>query len=267
MSSSERNLYVLEAQLSGHHGPAVCLSVHADGTFLACGGLTGTSIWDLASYSPVATPTGAADRGTTTSIVWATRPDSEEDVLIYGTQEGFICIWQLDDTAKEFVEIYCKALDAGPHDRREVTAIAFEATTCQLAIAHRSGSIHRLALSSNMIPTPLCSTIIPLFSPQAVAFGGKGEHGLDLVAFSRSSGEIYFLDEETNIKRTITTGTIIGDGVLNVNEDVFLIDDVIQGIAIYKSGAKRRERRTPRRKVVIRISPSLVFVSAFSRFT
>ena len=44
--------------------------------------------------TPIDGPSGAGHRGATTAIIWITRDDEPEDVLVYGTQSGHLVVWK-----------------------------------------------------------------------------------------------------------------------------------------------------------------------------
>ena len=57
-------------------------------------GEEGTTIWDLETGERVGVPTGAADRGITTAVVFMTTKDEADDGVAYGTDDGYLCIWK-----------------------------------------------------------------------------------------------------------------------------------------------------------------------------
>ncbi|KAE9389936.1 hypothetical protein BT96DRAFT_834185, partial [Gymnopus androsaceus JB14] len=167
----------------------------------------------------------ATDRGTTTAIVWLTRPDDTEDGLAYGTEDGYLCIWKragsdISESLKLlFTEIFCDRLTGGK-DGQEVSGMAYDASTGQLAIL--------------MHPTVLKSVAISNHWPQGVAFGQTGVKGPKLWIFGREDSLIYVLSVEGKVLKTKTTGTIVGHAAMNTKEDTIILDDVSQGIALYK---------------------------------
>ena len=78
-------------------------------------GIDGVRIWDLSrnatavskSWNPlkITCPTGAGDRGATTSLAWIRRKDEPDDGLIYGTANGFIICWRDVSNGRESVSL------------------------------------------------------------------------------------------------------------------------------------------------------------------
>ncbi|KAF5370955.1 hypothetical protein D9757_009869 [Collybiopsis confluens] len=202
--SSEHHRYTLRGILKGQHGAVACIAAHPLGTFVASGGEAGTKIWHLPTEKMIPGPTGASDRGTTTAMVWLTRPDNEEEGLAYGTEHGFLCIWKrkkdgeeasqrdmnydiaIDET-HQFTEIYCDRLASG-ESATEVSAMAYDVNSGQLAIVHRAEAVHRFLIDVGMIPRVIKSVTIVKHWPQAVAFGQVGVHGPELWSFGREDG-------------------------------------------------------------------------------
>ncbi|KAJ3990865.1 hypothetical protein F5050DRAFT_1716549 [Lentinula boryana] len=123
-----------------------CVSAHPLGTFVASGGEAGTKVWHLPSTKAIPGPVGALDRGITTAIVWLTRPNDEEEGLAYGTEHG------------------------GGVNGSEISAMAYDTNSGQLAVVHRAEAIHRFVVDVGMIPRVIKSVAIAKHWPQAVAF-------------------------------------------------------------------------------------------------
>ncbi|KAJ3736779.1 hypothetical protein DFJ43DRAFT_989171, partial [Lentinula guzmanii] len=181
----------------------------------------------------------SGERGMTTAIVWLTKPDDVEDGLAYGTEDRYLAIWKRNRNEDKFTEIYCDRLTGGK-DGQEISAMAYDASSKQLAVVHRAESVHRFMIDGSMYPRPVKSVSIPKHWPQSVAFGQIGVHGPDLWTFGREDGAIYILNDEGKVLKTKTTGSVIGHAVLNVKEDAILLDDVSQGIALYKLSSAER---------------------------
>lgn len=112
--TSDRSKYALRGVLEGQLGPVTSIAVHPLGTYVASGGEClilqspskiyrvlpsfqgeeGTKIWHLPSAKLLETPAGASDRGYTTAVVWITKPDDAEEGIAFGTDDGYLCIWQ-----------------------------------------------------------------------------------------------------------------------------------------------------------------------------
>ncbi|EEB95887.1 hypothetical protein MPER_05074, partial [Moniliophthora perniciosa FA553] len=170
----------------------------------------------------------AGERGMTTALSWISKADTADDCLVYGTQDGYLCIWRCAAGDEDFVEIFCQQLEAGLDDH-EITALAFEPSS-----------------NGSMKPRPMRSVTIPLHCPQTVAFGHTGVKGVELWSFGRESGEIIIIDESASVLKTLSTGAIIGHGVLSLNDDLFLLDDVAQGVALYRLSSYTRLKTLPR---------------------
>ncbi|KAJ7122127.1 hypothetical protein C8R44DRAFT_735845 [Mycena epipterygia] len=86
--------YVLRGSLAGHYGGIECLAVTEDGKVLASGGSDGVRLWNVASLSRLNRPNGAGNRGTVSALTWIRREEDPGEVLVYGTQCGFVCVWK-----------------------------------------------------------------------------------------------------------------------------------------------------------------------------
>jgi hypothetical protein len=71
--------------------------------------------------------------------------------------------------------------------------MAYDASSGQLAVVHRSESIHRFIIDGAMFPTLLKSVAISKHWPQAVAFGQTGIRGPELWTFGREDGVMLVL--------------------------------------------------------------------------
>ncbi|KAJ3983692.1 hypothetical protein F5890DRAFT_1475174, partial [Lentinula detonsa] len=234
--SSTRGKYALQGLLVGQKGAVTCIAVHPLGIFAACGG---TRIWHLPTGKSLLTPTNTADRGITTAIVWLTKPDDDDDGLAYGTEHGFLWIWKRNKNEHTFNEIYCNRLTGGK-DGQEISAMAYDNSSGQLAVVHRAEAVHRFVIDGGMSPRTISSITIRDHWPQAVAFGQVGVRGPELWTFGREDGVIYILNDEGKILKAKTTGAVIGHAVLSTKDDAIILDDVSQGIALYKlSGTER----------------------------
>ncbi|KAE9387377.1 hypothetical protein BT96DRAFT_799932, partial [Gymnopus androsaceus JB14] len=175
----------------------------------------------------------AADRGVTTAIVWLTRPDDTDDGLAFGTEHGYFCIWRRSRREEEFIEIFCDRLTGG-QDGQEIAAMAYDAS-----------SVHRFIIDELMLPMVLKSVAIAKHWPQAVAFGQTGVRGPELWSFGREDGVIYVLNDEGKILKAKTTGSVIGHAAVNTKEDAIILDDISQGVALYKLSGSERVKTFP----------------------
>ncbi|KAK7024249.1 hypothetical protein VNI00_016466 [Paramarasmius palmivorus] len=244
MTTSDRKLYTRDHLLLGHKGPAACLALHPDGTFVACGGHEGTSIWHVpASPRAIETPAPAGNRGMTTAAIWMTKRDNMDDGLAFGTEDGYLVVWRRERTTGKFEEIFCRLLQGGTYP--EVTSIAFDLNSSQLAVSHRGGVVHRFLVDGAMQPRPMKSASLPFCCPQTITFGHASTNGPEIWVFNRDSGEIAIVDNEANILKMRTTGCIIGSAVMNVQDDLLALDDAASGVALYKLSTSARIRTFP----------------------
>ncbi|KAE9397090.1 hypothetical protein BT96DRAFT_795987, partial [Gymnopus androsaceus JB14] len=181
----------------------------------------------------------ASDRGVTTAIVWLTRADDEEEGLAYGTEHGYLAVWRKNKEGDGFTETFCDRLTGGK-DGDEISAIAYDTNSGQIAVVHRAEAIHRFILDVGMIPRIIKSVTIAKHWPQAVAFGQVGVRGPELWSFGREDGVIYVLSDEGKILKSKPTGMVIGHAVLNTKDDAIILDDVAQGVALMKLAGTER---------------------------
>ncbi|KAK7029035.1 hypothetical protein VNI00_014745 [Paramarasmius palmivorus] len=201
----------------------------------------GTNVWHLATGNRMNTPVGPGERGVTTAMAWITKPDDADDGLAFGTEGGYLCVWKKAKGEANFVEIFCDLLNSS-QEGREVTAIAYDTTSGQLAVIHRSEVMHRFAIDGAMQPISLKSVRMMKHWPQAVAFGQTSALGPELWTFGREDGEIRIHDQEGKMLKTRTTGTVMGHAAVNVRDDVLVVDDVAQGAALYRMSSTERVR-------------------------
>ncbi|KIK53084.1 hypothetical protein GYMLUDRAFT_102698, partial [Collybiopsis luxurians FD-317 M1] len=181
----------------------------------------------------------AADRGITTAIVWLTKPDNNDNGLAYRTEHSFLCIWRRNKKEESFAEVFCERLLGGTNGQ-EMSAMAYDPSSAQLAVVHRIEAIHRFVIDGGMVPRIIKSVTIPNHWPQAVAFGQVGVCGPELWTFGREDGVIYILNDKGKILKSKTTGVVIGHAILSTKDDAIILDDVSQGIALYKLSVAER---------------------------
>ncbi|KAJ3979681.1 hypothetical protein F5890DRAFT_1634821 [Lentinula detonsa] len=203
-------------------------------------GEDGTCIWDLQSSRLLSSPIGSSMRGITTAIAWIIRSDDAEEGLVFGTNDGFLCIWKREK-AGYFIEVTCERLEGGP-DGLEISGIAYDTSTGQLAVVQRSQSVHRFIVDVSMRLVVVKSVQIPQHWPQAVCFGQTGFGGPEIWSFGREDGIIHVLNDAGKVVKSKMTGTVIGHAAMNVKEDTLIIDDVSQGVAVFKLSTTDRLR-------------------------
>ncbi|KAF5314223.1 hypothetical protein D9758_019030 [Tetrapyrgos nigripes] len=210
---SKNGKYKLRALLAGHQGAVACVTAHPLGSHVASGGREGTLVWKLQDKKLLGSPTGAGDQGV--ALAWMIRPDDTDDGL--------------------FTEVYCNHLE-GRENGEEITAIAFDTSSSQLAVVHLAEIVHRFVVDPLMRLTTVKSTRIKNHWPQAVGFGQTAAHGPEIWSFGRE----HILDEGGKITVTKTTGVVIGGAAISVKDNAYILDDMSQGVALYKlSGAER----------------------------
>ncbi|KAK7467557.1 hypothetical protein VKT23_004610 [Stygiomarasmius scandens] len=235
---SKTGSYKLCSLLSGHKGPVACLSLHPDGRFIASGGYHGTMIWLLSNCKPVLRPTGAGTRGATTAISWIS---SSNTAIVFGTSEGWLCIWKLEADGRSFREIKCIRLE-GRLGRDEIISIAFDPTSKLMAVAHRAEKLHLFQLDENLVPECKFSRNVKGHWPQVVTFGVSGR---TIWSFGQEDGEIYVLDLTGGIKSITTRGMVIGGAAVDVDNDLICLDDPSQGVVITKMSGDEVIRTFP----------------------
>ncbi|KAF5366414.1 hypothetical protein D9758_009811 [Tetrapyrgos nigripes] len=236
---STKGKYTLHALLDGHYGEVACIAAHPLGSHVASGGRDGTHIWNLQEKKLLGSPAGAGDRGVTTALAWMIRPDDTDDGLAFGTDDGYLSIWWRSRKEQDFAEVYCNCLEGG-EDGQEIAAMAFDATSGQLAIVHRSEIVHQFVVGPLMRLTVVKLTRIKNHWPQAVAFGQTAARGPEIWSFGREDSEINIIDAGGKVTMTKTTGVVIGGAAISVKDDAYILDDTLQGVALYKlSGSER----------------------------
>ncbi|KAF9259942.1 hypothetical protein L218DRAFT_817618, partial [Marasmius fiardii PR-910] len=166
----------------------------------------------------------ATNHGATLAITWITCSNDPNDRITFGTAQGFLCIWRRTRGEEEFQEIFCSQL-AGGVDGQEISAIAYNTKSNQLA----------------MRPTNIKSVKVAQHYPQAVAFGQTAALGPEIWFFGRDNSEIHILDKVGKVIKTKMTGIVMGHAAINIrDDDIFIIDNVVQEVALYKLGNTNR---------------------------
>ncbi|KAE9391457.1 hypothetical protein BT96DRAFT_832022, partial [Gymnopus androsaceus JB14] len=75
---------------------------------------------------------------------------------------------------------------------------------------------------------------VPEHWPQVVVFGQTGGRDPELWSFGWENGIIHILNDEGKILKSRMMGSVIGDAAINVKEDALIIDDVSQGMGVFK---------------------------------
>ncbi|KAJ3933558.1 MAG: hypothetical protein NXY57DRAFT_867971, partial [Lentinula lateritia] len=185
------------------------------------------------------------DRGATTALAWITRTNDSDEGLAFGTENGYLCVWkQSPNKEVSWTETFCQRLTGG-EDGQEIVSMAYDIGSAQLAVVHRSQAVHRFLINSSMLPNSLNSKSILKHWPQAVGFGQTSPRGPEIWTFGREDGVIYVLNENGTVIQNLPTSTVIGHAVISIKEDAMILDDVAQGIALYRLSTTERVRTFP----------------------
>ncbi|KAK0215393.1 hypothetical protein IW262DRAFT_1299664 [Armillaria fumosa] len=134
----------------------------------------------------------------------ASREDDSDEVLMYGTLNGYITCWKQAKNTTDFKELYV------------------------LKMVHR--------VDGNMQLHGVFSVTINNFDPKAIHFHVNGD-SRNVVVFGYCNRKIYFLrGTDGEIMESIDTGGMIcqrGNTAMDCEKDVFCLDDPAQGIALY----------------------------------
>ncbi|THU95213.1 hypothetical protein K435DRAFT_666878, partial [Dendrothele bispora CBS 962.96] len=174
--------------------------------------------------------------GFMTFIVWITLADNADDRLAYGTDEGYLCIWKQNKNKSKFSEVFCRWL-LGEIEAQEISSIAYNSSSHQLIVRHHSQVVHRFLIDGSMLPREIKSVSLQDHHPQALAFGHSGVNGVELWSFSYNDGQIHVVNEWGNVLKKNRTGILMtcrGDAVINVKDNIFAVDNMAQGIALYQ---------------------------------
>ncbi|KAJ7478959.1 WD40-repeat-containing domain protein, partial [Mycena latifolia] len=226
--------YIQQGMLHGHHGSVNCLKATEDGKILASGGTDGVKLWDLTKLADLLRPNGAGIRGATSALLWIRREDEPGELLVYGTQMGYVVVWKQseDNSATAVFQMM---------DPAEVTGLAFDAGASRLAVCHRKSTVQVHTLDSKLTPRPIFSVSIQDFVPKAIAFGEMKGSTREVMAFGYHDGQILTLNGTTGgIERIRQVGSMIGNTDYNAHKGVVCFDDPWQGPALYRLESDRR---------------------------
>ncbi|KAJ7049586.1 WD40-repeat-containing domain protein [Mycena amicta] len=206
---SKSNGYVLYRELRGHSGCIITLRATEDGRFLASAGADGTRVWDLRSMRSLAAPRSSESRGATTALVWIKCEDDLSEVLLSGTQKGYLACWKAgNQNARNFEELYCVRLI----EPAEVTGLAFDAPTNRLAVYTLGEDMSLEFVFSIQLESVNGSVKVV---PRSIAFGKMQGYGRELMVFDLHGGNI-------------------GDVAVDVRKGVLCMDDPSSGTNLYR---------------------------------
>ena len=150
-------------------------------------GTDGVKLWNLQTMTAIGNPCGAGSRGATTRLVWIRREDELDEVLFYGTQNGYLVCWkQTRRDEAPFEEVHMLEL-ASPS---EITGLAFDMGSNHLAVCNRNSVVQLFTVDGLMKPRVIFSVTIKDFLPKAVAFGHTNGDTRDVMAFGLHDGRM-----------------------------------------------------------------------------
>lgn len=156
-------------------------------------------------------PNGAGNRGSISALAWIRREEDPGEVLVYGTQNGFVCVWkQRSPTSVSFnfrrlafaLKFGLQEFEEGHTlqmtDPAEVTGIAFDAATNRLCICHRNSVVQAYMLDRTATPQPVFSVSVKNFLPKAISFGEYKGNDRDVKVFGLHNGQmlVFFIQLE-----------------------------------------------------------------------
>ncbi|SJL14553.1 uncharacterized protein ARMOST_18016 [Armillaria ostoyae] len=222
--------YRLQRTLRSSHAAVFCLAVTEKGNFLASGGSGGTCLWDLRNDRLLKRPSAAGSWGDTTAMIWIRREDDSDEVLVYGTLNGYVACWKQAKNTTDFEELYVLRMVGSC----EITAFHFDPASSRLAMTTRQGVVQVHRVDGNMQLHGVFSVTVNNFDPKAVHFHVNGD-SRDIVVFGCHNGKIYFLrGADGDIMESIDTGGMIGNAAMDCEKDVFCLDDPAQGVMLYR---------------------------------
>ncbi|KAE9405453.1 hypothetical protein BT96DRAFT_791368, partial [Gymnopus androsaceus JB14] len=184
----------------------------------------------------------ASNQGYTTAIVWITKPNDAEEGIAFGTEDGYLCIWKRNGV--NFTEVFSKRLTGGA-EGQEISSMAYNPSSGHLGVVHCSEAVHWFIIDGAMWPILVKLVAFPKHWPQAVGFGQSGVRRPELWTFGREDGVIHILNDNGQVLKSKDTGTVIGHAAINMKEDAVILDDVSQGIALYKLSGTERLKSVP----------------------
>ncbi|PBK62178.1 WD40 repeat-like protein [Armillaria solidipes] len=224
--------YHLQRTLRSSHAAVFCLAVTEKGNFLTSGGIGGTCLWDLRKGRLLNRPSAAGSWGDTTAMIWIRREDDSDEVLVYGTLNGYVACWKQAKNTTDFKELYVLRMVGSC----EITAFHFDLASSRLAMTTRQGVVQLHGVFSVTVNN---------FDPKAVHFHVNGD-SRDVVVFGCRNGKIYFLrGADGKIMESIDTGGMIGNAAMDCEKDVFCLDDPAQGVTLYRLSDGMRVKTFP----------------------
>ncbi|KAK7000155.1 WD40 repeat-like protein [Favolaschia claudopus] len=232
--SSKNQNFVVQGTLDGHRGAILCLGTTEDGKFAASGGSDGTRIWNLETMAQISRPAVKGIRGWTTAVLWIRREDDAAEILLYGTEQGYLVCWkQATPSSFEEIRVWRFAI------RAEITALCFDAASNRLVVVNRASTLYSFALNRDLSLRRLSVCGIADVVPKAVAFGDMKDQERQILVFGLFDGQVHTVHGSSIVGQR-ELGGMIGDASVNVGKGLFVIDDPHQGVGLYRIDDSRR---------------------------
>ncbi|KAK0183840.1 hypothetical protein F5146DRAFT_1146695 [Armillaria mellea] len=170
--------YHLQRTLRSTHTVVFCLVVTEKGNFLASRGSSGTCLWDLRNDRLLKRPSAAGLQGDTTAMIWIRREDDSDEVLMYGTLNGYVACWKQAKNTTDFKELYILRMVGSC----EITAFHFNPASSRLAMTTQQGIVQVHQVDENMQLHGVFLVTINNFDPKAIHFHMNGD-SRDIIVF------------------------------------------------------------------------------------
>ncbi|THV07820.1 WD40 repeat-like protein [Dendrothele bispora CBS 962.96] len=236
--------YTLTDMLEGHSGLILCMAVTEDGRYLVSGGEDGCIIWELRRMKIVQRIPTSGIKGAVTAVGWVRREDTIEEGLVYGTHNGWI----------RLEEVFFQQIISPS----EILSIAYEPISNKMVVSNRKGVVSLFPIDPiNMkITREGWAKQFENTLPIAVAFDAQ----LNILVFG-AYDSIYVLETGTgdlHNNSSVLHAINIGHAVCNAKQNIFCVDNPLQGCVLYRLNEKQvirtfevpRERKQARPKQV-----------------
>ncbi|PBK83582.1 hypothetical protein ARMGADRAFT_1037754 [Armillaria gallica] len=233
---STQDGYVLCHSFKSGHNVVLCLGATKDGLYLSAGGTDGVTLFQ--QLAPIGHPAGVGERGATTAMIWIRCSNDPLETLLFGTQNGHLVQWkQAAMSSKIFKEKPSHQLK----NAMEVTAIDYDSPTNRLAVADRNGMVALFNMEVTLVPILLVNLVGHL--PKSLTFRPAPPSGgfRDILTFRLHNGMITLVEAEM----VWYMSSKIGHATMSGSKDVFVIDDLAEGTALYRMNDRSRLQTFP----------------------